>query len=94
MNIWWPIGAVCLGAVAMTATACERSERQKNAVMTGPEQPVETIVQPIDDSKTRPMPMPSVNIPPVTEKQRARSEPAVTQGFEEGNKGEGNAPSN
>jgi len=77
----------------MTATACERGVKQQNSVVAGPEQPEGAVVQPIDDSKTLPMPMPSVDMPPVTEKQKAHTGPEGSPGVEAGNQGEGNAAS-
>lgn len=87
MNALRLAGAVCLGVVAVTATACEKSVVQQNTVVSGPEQTEDAVVQPIDDSKTLPMPMPSVDMPPVTEKQKARTKPEGQPGVESGNQG-------
>lgn len=92
MNTWRSTSAIFLGAVALVATACKGDMEQESPVVVSPEQPEQTVVQPIDDSKTLPMPMPSVNMPPVTEEHRERAKPKGPPGFETGNQGE--TPSN
>lgn len=91
MNTWRSIGVICLGAVAVAATACEKDIQQENPVLKSPEQPGATVIEPYDDSKVQPIPMPSVNFPPATEDQRERAKPKGAPGFEEGNPGKGSA---
>lgn len=93
MNTWRPISVICLGAAAVVASACEKSVEQENPTVSSPEQPEQTVIIPFDDSKTLPMPMPSVDMPPVTEEQRSRAKPKGTPGVEGGYQGEKDAPS-
>lgn len=92
MNTWRSIGVICLGAVALAATACKKEIQRENPVLKSPEQPGTDAIVPYDDSKTLPMPMPSINLPPATEDQRERAKPEGAPGFEEGNPGGGSAP--
>lgn len=94
MNTWRSISAICLGAAAIVATACKKDVAQESPAVVSPEQPEQTVIVPFDDSKTLPMPMPSVDMPPVTEEQRSRTKPNGTPGSEGGYQGKGNTSSN
>lgn len=98
VKIWQSIIAICLGAVAVMGTAREMNAEQENQVIASPEQLDQTLEQPVvflyDDSETLSSPMPSVDMPPVTEDQRSRAAPKGVSGYEGGYQGGGNVSSN